>query len=215
MVFSGFCSILERKMLALIHLRIGPGIMLFWLLLPLVDGLKLFFKFLSLVVMMNLFVMIFICLCSLCSSYIMWGLFPLGLVLLLELSFSFFVVMIFHVMFDVCVVFVVCFFLVSCFVYLSCLRYVLFGLFLEVVVLVMLYVFFVLDYSFCYKDLMVSQLLGMNLYFFGFVFVLFSFVVLLFELFRLPFDYVECESELVAGFKGAGVWAEETITRGV
>ncbi len=41
----------------------------------------------------------------------------------------------FHVMFDVCVIFVLCLFLLSCFVYLSCLRYVLFGLFLEVVML--------------------------------------------------------------------------------
>lgn len=53
----------------------------------------------------------------------------------MDLSFSYLFVSMFHVMFDVCVIFVLCLFLLSCFVYLSCLRYVLFGLFLEVVML--------------------------------------------------------------------------------
>ena len=72
------------------------------------------------------------------SSYTVWGIFPLGLCLLLDLSFSYLFVSMFHVMFDVCVIFVLCLFLLSCFVYLSCLRYVLFGLFLEVVMLMAL-----------------------------------------------------------------------------
>jgi len=61
------------------------------------------------------------------SSYMVWGIFPLGMCILIDISFSYLYINMFHVMFDVCVIFVICLFLISCFVYLSCLRYVMFG----------------------------------------------------------------------------------------
>lgn len=124
---SGFCSILERKLLALCHYRVGPGLLLFWILLPLLDGCKLFFKFVTHTFNMNLHMLLCICIFSVLSSYMIWCIFPLGLCILVDINFSFLYINFLHVMFDVCVIFVLCIFLISCFVYLSCLRYVLFG----------------------------------------------------------------------------------------
>jgi len=117
----------ERKLLALVHYRIGPGLMLFWILLPLVDGCKLFFKFITHIINMHTHMLVCISISSVVSSYMVWGIFPLGMCILIDISFSYLYINMFHVMFDVCVIFVICLFLVSCFVYLSCLRYVMFG----------------------------------------------------------------------------------------
>lgn len=43
-LLCGYLSLCERKVLAIVHLRIGPGLFLFGMLAPLMDGVKLMFK---------------------------------------------------------------------------------------------------------------------------------------------------------------------------
>jgi len=45
LVLTGYVSLCERRILALIQIRIGPGLVFFGLLTPLSDGIKLFLKF--------------------------------------------------------------------------------------------------------------------------------------------------------------------------
>lgn len=50
MVLSGVFSLCERKILALVQLRIGPALFLFGILTPITDGIKLFLKFLLFII---------------------------------------------------------------------------------------------------------------------------------------------------------------------
>lgn len=50
MVLSGVFSLCERKVMALVQLRVGPGLFLFGILTPITDGIKLFVKFILFVI---------------------------------------------------------------------------------------------------------------------------------------------------------------------
>merc|ERR1712146_37565 len=92
---------------------------------------------------------------------------------------------------------------VSCFVYFSCFRLLFFGLLLEFCFCLFLFCFFALCFYsfFCFKFLVLVQFLFFsNCFFLGLFFVFLFYLFVLFDLYRLPFDYLECESELVAGF---------------
>merc|ERR1712196_632441 len=69
--------------------------------------------------------------------------------------------------------FLLLFYILSCFVYFACLRFV----------------FFFSQFLFLF-----------NFFFSGFIFCFLFYFVILFDSFRLPFDFIECESELVCGF---------------
>lgn len=47
MLLCGFYSLLERKMLSISQLRIGPALLLFGINTPITDGIKLILKFLN------------------------------------------------------------------------------------------------------------------------------------------------------------------------
>jgi len=61
MILCGYLSLCERKLLALLQMRIGPGLFFFGILTPITDGLKLFLKFTMFLVSMDLFY--FVCSC--------------------------------------------------------------------------------------------------------------------------------------------------------
>jgi len=132
----------------------------------------------------------------------MWFLFPLGLLIVLDCCFSFLVFVCFLLCYDILCVFCVgCFLFCSCFVYLSCCRVCLVSLLCDYLFNVLVYICFVLDYFcfFCLKLCLIFQFLLFNFVFLGVCFLFLFFCCLLLESLRLPFDYLECESELVCG----------------
>lgn len=50
LVLTGFVSLCERRILALVQIRIGPALFLFGILTPITDGIKLFVKFVVFVI---------------------------------------------------------------------------------------------------------------------------------------------------------------------
>lgn len=99
------------------------------------------------------------------------------------------------------VFFVGCFLFSSCFVYLAAMRTLFFSIISESSILIVLFSFYLLDFFsfFAIKDLCVNQLFNYNSIILGVLFVVLFWVCLLVDGLRLPFDYLECESELVAG----------------
>jgi len=202
LILCGFLSLCERKVFACCHLRVGPCLFWFGLFTPLSDGLKLFFKFLLFVVVVVFLFFFGFCFLLVFLMFLMWFLFPLGLLIVLDCCFSFLVFVCFLLLYDVLCVFCVgCFLFCSCFVYLSCCRVCLVSLLCDYLFNLLVYVFFVLDYFcfFCLKFLVIFQFFLCNVCFLGLCFLFLFFTCLLLDSLRLPFDYLECESELVCG----------------
>lgn len=66
MVLCGFYSLCERKVLAVVQLRVGPGLFLFGILTPITDGIKLFIKFIVFTLQFDyclMYISIYILLC--------------------------------------------------------------------------------------------------------------------------------------------------------
>jgi len=80
-----------------------------------------------------------------------------------------------------------------------CLRSIFFCILLDCVLSLFMYVFFVLDICFCVKMSLFGQLYVNYFLLLGCFFCLCFAFLLCLDSFRVPFDYVECESELVAG----------------
>lgn len=94
-----------------------------------------------------------------------------------------------------------CFLFTSCFIYLAAMRTLFFSIIAEASVSISLYVFYVLDYFsfFSIKDLAITQLFINNFYIVGILFFSCFIITCFLDGLRIPFDYLECESELVAG----------------
>jgi NADH:ubiquinone oxidoreductase subunit H len=94
-----------------------------------------------------------------------------------------------------------CFLFTSCFIYLAAMRALFFSIITEGVLSVALFNFYVLDYFsfFSIKSIAINQLYIMNIFFVGLLFFFIFCIIILLDGLRVPFDYLECESELVAG----------------
>jgi NADH:ubiquinone oxidoreductase subunit H len=80
-------------------------------------------------------------------------------------------------------------------------RALFFSIIAEASISLSLYVFYVLDYFsfFSIKDIAITQIFINNIFIIG-IFFFFIFIINnLLDSLRIPFDYLECESELVAG----------------
>lgn len=124
--------------------------------------------------------------------FIWWFFFPIGFLLLLDVNFS--------LIFLLGIFFVGCFLFSSCFIYLATMRTLFFGILNESIFLFLFLLCYFMDVLsfFSVRDLCVDQLFVINFWIGGVFFGLFWISMLLDGL-RLPFDYMECESELVAG----------------
>ena len=80
-------------------------------------------------------------------------------------------------------------------------RALFFSIIAEAAVSISLYIFYMLDYFsfFSIKDISINQLFINNIFFIGILFFLCFTITCLLDGLRIPFDYLECESELVAG----------------
>lgn len=202
MVLSGIYSLCERKIMAIIQLRIGPGLFLFGILTPITDGVKLFLKFILFIISFDLIYFILALYVTSCTMYFIWFFFPLGYIILFESSFTILILFAFHMINNVFSIFLIgCFLFTSCFVYLAAMRALFFSIISEAVLSIALYNFYILDYFsfFSIKDIANNQILISNIFIIGVMFFFIFCIILLLDGFRIPFDYLECESELVAG----------------
>lgn len=202
LILCGYLSLCERKILALIQLRIGPGLFFFGLLTPITDGIKLFLKFSLFIVSIDIFYFISSCFILIYTLFIIWFIIPVGFIIFIDVSFTIFIISIVHVIFNIiCVYAVGCFIFTSCFIYLASLRIIIFSIITEILLFLSLYSIYSLDF-FCWfsiKDMCISQLYLINFFYLSYIFIFFFCIVILLDCLRLPFDYSECESELVAG----------------
>lgn len=137
-----------------------------------------------------------------CCIFIGWFYFPVGFILMLDTGFSITIMICVHVFSSMFSTFFVgCFLFTSCFVYLSAMRTMFFSIISESGIFLLYITIYVLDY-FCFfgiKDVCVGQIYVTNFYSAGVLFVGLFWVSILLDGLKLPFDYLECESELVAG----------------
>lgn len=61
LILCGYLSLCERKFLAVLQMRVGPGLFFFGVLTPITDGLKLFIKFTLFIINLDTFYFILCC----------------------------------------------------------------------------------------------------------------------------------------------------------
>lgn len=202
LILTGYVSLCERRVLAIVQLRIGPALCLFGILTPITDGVKLFLKFVIFVVSFDMFYLIGAMFIVAFCMFIAWFFFPIGFIIMLDCGFTVLIMLAVHVFSNLLSTFLVGMLLFSsCFVYLSAMRSLFFSIISESLMMILYLSLYLLDYFsfFGVKDLCVGQLYINNFYVCGVLFVGIFWVALLLDGMKLPFDYMECESELVAG----------------
>lgn len=202
LILTGFVSLCERRVLALVQIRIGPALFLFGILTPITDGIKLFVKFVIFVISFEIIYLVGAMVITGCCIFIGWFYYPVGFILMLDTGFTITIMMCVHVFCNMFSTFFVgCFLFTSCFVYLSAMRTMFFSVISEGGVFLLYVSVYALDY-FCFfgiKDACVGQIYITNFYIAGVLFAGLFWVSILLDGLKLPFDYMECESELVAG----------------
>nr|DAC80488.1 TPA_asm: NADH dehyrogenase 1 [Leishmania hertigi] len=202
LVLTGFVSLCERRILALVQIRIGPALFLFGILTPITDGVKLFVKFVIFVVSFEIIYLVGALVITAWCIFIGWFYFPIGFIILLDTGFTLTIMMCVHIFCSMFSTFFVgCFLFSSCFVYLSAMRTMFFSIISESGIFLLYTTIYSLDY-FCFfgiKDVCVGQIYITNFYIAGIFFIGLFWISMLLDGLKLPFDYMECESELVAG----------------
>lgn len=202
MILCGYYSLGERKIMAGFQLRIGPGLFIGGILTPITDGIKLLFKNALLIISIDfiyLFINLLIVIICMFSSIF---LFPIGFIMIGDISFGIFVVMSLHLILNICGIYIIgCYMFCSCYVYMASMRTFFFSILIEVSILTIIINSFILDIYSLYslKELAINQLFIENIYILGIIFTIIVCIVMLLDGMKLPFDYMECESELVAG----------------
>lgn len=134
--------------------------------------------------------------------YLIWFFVPLGYILIFDINFSILLLLCIHTINNTFSIFMIgCFLFSSCFIYLAAMRSLFFTILGEASIAISLYVFFAIDYfSFLtIKDIAINQLFVNNVFIVGLIFLSCFISTILLDGLRIPFDYLECESELVAG----------------
>lgn len=202
MVYSGFISLTDRKIMALTQNRIGPGLFLFGLCTPIFDGVKLILKFGLLVLNVELFYLFLITIYSLLFNYILYFIMPISTLVLINMNYNHFILLSIHSMLAVVNTFLVgCFILNTCFIYLATMRTILFSIISEFcLIIIFLYITnlnFIALFNFVMINVFNAILYNM-LILPIFVILLIIICIYLQNLINI-FEFAEAESELVAG----------------
>jgi NADH:ubiquinone oxidoreductase subunit H len=176
LILCGYLSLCERKFLAILQMRIGPGLFFFGLLTPITDGLKLFLKFALFIINLDIFYFILCCIVLSYTLFIIWFFIPVGFVIFIDVSFTIFCISLVHFIFNlICIYTVGCFIFNSCFVYMASIRILIFSFVSEVLLTFSMFCIWCLD-IFTYlsiKEICLSQLYVINFFFLNFFFFFF------------------------------------------
>lgn len=202
MVYSGFISLLDRKIMAVTQNRIGPGLFLFGLCTPIFDGIKLILKFGLLILNIEICYLFFIIVTSLLLNYIIYFMMPLTTIILINLNFNHFIILSMHTMLLVVNTFLVgCFIINTCFVYLATMRVILFSIISEFTMLI-IFMYMINMNFFALYNFIIINIFNVILYNFLclplFIVILVLICIYLQNLINI-FEFAEAESELVAG----------------
>ena len=202
MVYSGFISLLDRKVMAMTQNRVGPALFLFGLCTPIFDGVKLILKFGLIVLNIDLLYLFLIIVSSLLFNYGIFFIMPTANIILININHNHFIFLSIHTMLSVINVFLVgCFIINTCFVYLATIRTILFSIISEFcIIIVFIYMFNIHFYAMQNFLLLLAfnVILSNFLCFPLFVTLIIIIVMYLYNLINI-FEFSEAESELVAG----------------
>lgn len=202
MILCGYYSLCERKILAAFQLRVGPGLFLAGILTPITDGIKLLFKNAMVIISVDIvYLLINLSIVLICMFTAIFF-FPIGYIMICDINCGMFAVVALHLGLNITGVYIMgCYMFTSCYVYLASMRTLYFSILGEACIYIVFLVTFSLDtFSFySLKELSICQLFIENIWLLGLLFSAFTCIIILIDGLKLPFDYVECESELVAG----------------
>jgi len=178
MILCGFFSLAERKILALVQQRIGPGLFIFGLTTPITDGIKLFIKFILFIIGFDIIYFLLTILITLFCMYFIWFFIPLGFIIFFDSSFTIIILIATHIIINVFSIFLVgCFLFCSCFIYLATIRVLFFSILAESSINILYYSIYLCDYFsyFSIKDISTTQLLIQNFWTLGLLYTIFFF----------------------------------------
>lgn len=202
MVFSGFISLLDRKVMAMTQNRIGPGLFLFGICTPIFDGVKLVLKFGLIILNVELLYLFLLTIGSLVFNYGFFFIMPLCNIVLININYNHFILLSIHCMLSVVNTFVMgCFIINTCFVYLATIRTILFSIIGEFCILIVF--MFIINLNFyALSNFVIYNAFNIiiNNVFLVPIFVLLLILITLYlqNLINI-FEFSEAESELVAG----------------
>ena len=179
MVLCGFYSLCERKVLAVVQLRVGPGLFLFGILTPITDGVKLFIKFIVFTLQFDYCLMYISIYILLCCMYVLWFFFPIGYIVSINFIYSYLLILIIHsVDLMVSCVFIGCLIYNTCYVYIASIRSILFSLLIEYANTLILLILYIVNINgtLNLKDMSLIQLYSSIFFFVGFFFCRFFFL---------------------------------------
>eukprot|EP01137_Pigoraptor_chileana_P012253 Opistho-2@64436 len=202
MIYSGFISLLDRKVMAMTQNRVGPALFLFGLCTPIFDGVKLILKFGLIVLNIDLLYLFLIVVASLLFNYGIFFIMPTANIILISMNYNHFIFLSIHSMLAVINTFLVgCFIINTCFVYLATIRTILFSIVSEFcIIIVFIYMFNLHFYAMQnFSILQVFNVILSNVLCFPlFITLLIIIIMYLYNLINI-FEFSEAESELVAG----------------
>lgn len=201
MVLSGIISLIDRKIMASMQLRLGPSIFAYGLLTPIFDGVKLLLKFPLIVLNINIFYLFTLLVLALIANYLIIFFVPVSTILFMDSLWFFLILLCFHAILFICdtVVFGI-FIVTSCFIYMATLRSILCS-FLSEFLIIVAFLNILISNNLFY-DLLTSYLVqsGLATSLRVNVTVLTLFIVATYLNIMINiFEYAEAEAELVAG----------------
>lgn len=202
MVYSGFISLLDRKVMAMTQNRVGPALFLFGLCTPIFDGIKLVLKFGLLILNVEILYLFLIIIYSLMFTYGVLFIIPTSNINIINLNFNHFIILSIHTMLSVVDTFLVgCFIINTCFVYLATIRAILFSIIAEFCILIVFMFLINTNFYALLNFIMINvfNIVLINALCFP-IFVILLIIICMFlqNLINL-FEFAEAESELVAG----------------
>lgn len=202
MVFSGFISLLDRKVMAMTQNRIGPALFLFGLCTPIFDGVKLVLKFGLLILNVEILYLFLIIVYSLMFNYGILFIIPTSNINIINLSFNHFIILSIHSMLAVVDTFLVgCFIINTCFVYLATIRAILFSIIAEFCILIVFMFLINTNFYALLNFIMINvfNVILINVLCFPIFLVLLIIICMFLQNLINLFEFAEAESELVAG----------------